>query len=154
MIKAMITKAYLAKATTVLGALTFATAGAGAADVLPQAAQDRVAGAVEKVSALDLPDSKDRARKADKADKADRADKAPRADGGDADEGEKPEKAGKPDKGDKGDKAPKPAKDNFGRVVSERARSTEDKGRQFGQSVSAEARARADARREGAKPAP
>jgi len=127
MIEAIVTKAFLAKAATVIAGLSLATTGAGAANVLPQVAQDRVAAAVEKASPLDLPDSQDRSSGTGKADKADKAA-----------ETEKPEKNEK-------------AKDNFGAIVSAKAHSTDDKGKDFGQSVSEEARARAAARQE-AKP--
>jgi len=112
MIEAIVTKAFLAKAATVIAGLSLATTGAGAANVLPQVAQDRVAAAVEKASPLDLPDSQDPVSGTDKADK------------------------------------PEKVKDNFGAIVSAKAHSTEEKGRDFGQSVSEQAHARAAARHE------
>ncbi len=139
MLEAMLTKAFLAKAATVVAGLSLATTGVGAADVLPQVAQDRVAAAVEKVSPLDLPDSQDPAGAPAAPDEADKAPHAVKAD----------DSTEKPADGEKADKTEKPeqARDNFGQIVSARARSTEDKGKEFGQSVSADARARADARR-------
>lgn len=143
MFEAILAKAFLAKAATVLAGLSLATTGAGAADVLPQPAQDRVAATVEKVSALDLPDSQDPAGAAETPKDTNAADPVTPDDEVDkVEEVEKHEKAEKPEQ----------AKDNFGQIVSARARSTEDKGREFGQSVSAEARARAAARQE-SKPA-
>lgn len=139
MLEAILSKAFLAKAATVIAGLSLATTGAGAADVLPQVAQDRVAAAVEKASPLDLPDSHDTAGKTEAPDDAAEA-ADPAAGDDDADEGEGADKPEKPEQ----------AKDNFGQIVSARAHSTEDKGREFGQSVSAEARARAVAR-QGAK---
>lgn len=129
MIEAIVTKAFLAKAATVLAGLSLATTAAGAANVLPQVAQDRVAAAVEKASPLDLPDRQDRSSGTGKADKAEKPAES---------DAEKPEKNEK-------------AKDNFGAIVSAKAHSTDDKGKDFGQSVSEEARARAAARQE-AKP--
>lgn len=143
MIEAVLTKAFLAKVATVVAGLSLATTGAGAADVLPQVAQDRVAAAVEKASPLDLPDIQDPASGAEKGDKPEKADNPEKA--GEAEEAEKTPEAEKPEKDEK-------AKDNFGTIVSDRAHSTDDKGREFGQSVSAEARARTAARRQGAKP--
>lgn len=136
MIEAIVTKAFLAKAATVIAGLSLATTGAGAANVLPQVAQDRVAAAVEKASPLDLPDSQDLSGGTGKVDKPPKTEKAESS--GETDE------AGKPEKNEK-------AKDNFGAIVSAKAHSTDDKGKDFGQSVSEEARARAAARQE-AKP--
>ena len=138
MIEAIVTKGFLAKAATVIAGLSLATTGAGAADVLPQVAQDRVAAAVEKASPLDLPDSQDPSSGTGKVDKPQKTEKAA--------ETEKPAEsdAEKPEKNEK-------AKDNFGAIVSAKAHSTDGKGKDFGQSVSEEARARAAARQE-AKP--
>lgn len=141
MIEAILTKALLAKAATVLAGLSVATTGAGAADVLPQAAQDRVAATVEKVSTLDLPDSHDPASGTEPAEEAEKAADLERVDEG----AEKPEEAEKAEKPDQ-------ANDTFGSIVSARARSNEDKGREFGQWVSSQARARAEARRAGTTP--
>jgi hypothetical protein len=135
MIEAIVTKAFLAKAATVIAGLSLATTGAGAANVLPQVAQDRVAAAVEKASPLDLPDSQDPSGGTGKADKAEKAAETEKPAESDAEKPEKNEKA----------------KDNFGAIVSAKAHSTDDKGKGFGQSVSAEARARAAARQK-AKP--
>jgi hypothetical protein len=49
----------LARVAVVAAGLTFATAGAAAADLLPRAAQDGVAALVERVTPLDVPDSHD-----------------------------------------------------------------------------------------------
>ena len=136
MIEAIVTKAFLAKAATVIAGLSLATTGAGAANVLPQVAQDRVAAAVEKASPLDLPDSQDPSSGTGKVDKPQKTEKAENS--------EETDEAGKPEKNEK-------VKDNFGAIVSAKAHSTEDKGKEFGQSVSEEARARAAARQE-AKP--
>ncbi len=141
MLEAILTKAFLAKASVVLAGLSVATTSAGAADVLPQVAQDRVATAVEKVSPLDLPDSQDPVGGAEGSESEEEAVEAPKPE-----EAEEAEDAAKPEKAEKPGKV-----DNFGSIVSARARSDEEKGKEFGQSVSAEARARAAARQE-AKP--
>ncbi len=109
-----------AKAAAVLAGLSLATTGAAAADVLPRVAQDRVAAAVEALTPLDLPDSADK-----------RQDGEHRKDGDAADKAEDPSDQRNPN-----------AEDNFGADVSNRARTTEDKGRDFGQSVSNDARER------------
>ncbi len=109
------------KAAAVLAGLSLATTGAAAADVLPQVAQDRVASAVEVVSPFDLPDSADK-----------RQDGEHRKDGDVADD-----KPADPS----GERNPN-AEDNFGADVSNRAQTTEDKGKDFGQSVSNDARER------------
>ncbi len=109
------------KAAAVLAGLSLATTGAAAADVLPRVAQDRVAAVVEAVSPLELPDSADK-----------RQDGEHRKDGDAADN--------KPDV--PSDQRNPNAEDNFGADVSNRARTTEDKGRDFGQSVSNDARER------------
>ena len=49
----------LARVAAMAAGLTFATAGAAAADLLPRAAQDGVAAVVERVTPLDVPDSHD-----------------------------------------------------------------------------------------------
>lgn len=50
----------LAHVAALAAGLTFATAGAAAADLLPRAAQDGVAALVERVTPLDIPDSHER----------------------------------------------------------------------------------------------
>ena len=139
MLKVMITKAFLAKATSVLVGLSLATGGAAAADALPQVAQDKVAAALEKVTALEVPDSSD-AADAEKAEKAQEPGEKPAGPETGGDTTEETDKADKPEK----------PKDNFGSWVSTQARSGE-KGTDFGQRVSAEAHVRAAARHE-AKP--
>ncbi len=110
--RSMLARVVSIKAAAVLGGLTIATTGAAAADLLPQPAQNGVATVVEAMSPLDLPDS---------------------------DDGERAE-AGERSKDDVADHQPSPnAGDNFGVDVSDRARSSEDKGKDFGQSVSNDA---------------
>jgi len=110
MLETIFAKAVLAKAAAVLGGLTIATTGAAAADLLPGPAQTGVAAVIEAVSPLDVPDSADK-----------RQDGVHRQD-------------------DVADHQPNPnAEDNFGDDVSNRAQSTEDKGKDFGQSVSNDA---------------
>jgi len=133
MIKAMLSKAFLAKAGVVLAGLSVGTAGAGAADVLPQVAQDNVAVAVEKVTTLDLPDSHDPPSATEKADDEKPAEPQKSDDG--------TEKAGEAPKSEKQEKA---EKDNLGQTVSGLAHS-KDKGPGFGQQVSEAARARHEA---------
>ncbi|MDP8976492.1 MAG: hypothetical protein M3N28_09065 [Actinomycetota bacterium] len=111
--RSFLPRAVSVKAAAVLGGLTIATTGAAAADLLPQPAQNTVAAVVEAVSPIDLPDSDDTADKAN--------DREHRKD-------------------DVADHLPSPTTDdNFGADVSDRARSAEDKGKDFGQSVSGDA---------------
>ncbi len=120
MLEIIFAKAALAKAAAVLGSLSIATTGAAAANVLPGAAQDGVAAAIEAVSPLDLPDSDDK-----------RQDGEHRQDDVAGEQPEVPASQPNPN-----------AETNFGADVSGRAQSTEDKGKDFGQSVSNDARNR------------
>lgn len=104
--RSILAKALSVKAAAVLGGLTIATTGAAAADLLPQPAQNGVAAVVEAVSPLDLPDSGEKA------------------------------KDGEHRQDDTADHQPDPdVEDNFGADVSDRARTAEDKGKDFGESV-------------------
>lgn len=114
MLETLFAKAVLAKAAAVLTSLTVATAGAAAADKLPQTLQDKAAAAIETVLPVDVPSSSDAAE-------------AQRQDG---------EKVAE----EHTDHDPADARnhDNFGTTVSEQARSglPKEDGRAFGQNVS------------------
>ncbi len=113
MLETIFAKAVLAKAAVVLGGLTIATTGAAAADLLPGPAQNGVAAVVEAVSPLNVPDSDDK-----------------RQDGGNRQDDVADEKPEVPS-----DQPNPNAEANFGSDVSNRAQTTEDKGKDFGQSV-------------------
>jgi len=115
MLETIFAKAVLAKAAAVLGGLTIATTGAAAADLLPGPAQNGVAAVVEAVSPLNVPDSDDKRQDGEhrQVDVADEKSVVP---------SEQP--------------SPNPnAEASFGSDVSNRAQTTEDKGKDFGQSV-------------------
>lgn len=114
------------KAAAVIAGLSLATTGAAAADVLPKVAQDRVAAVVEAASPFDLPDSADKRQDGEHRKDGDVADTKP----------EVPSDQPNPN-----------AEDNFGADVSNRAQTTEDKGKDFGQGVRETAPSQAPATR-------
>ena len=116
----------LGKAAAVLAGLSIATTGAAVADVLPQVAQDRVAGVIEAVSPFDLADSADKRQDGEHRKDGDVADNKP----------EVPSDQRNPN-----------AENNFGADVSDRAQTTTDKGKDFGQSVRQSAPGQAPATR-------